>query len=433
MSSQRFNSNHAPQEGREVIAGSSLEDTGQAFHSTNSNHPTKVNSEASIPEVDASSGKNNSSQAETGSINTKHRTSSVFQSWLLELLSLLVSLTSFGAITAILSKYDQEVQPEFTHNININTLIAILSTILRATLLYTLSQVIGQAKWVWMAESSRPLRDVERFDEAGKGAWGSLKFFSPKRNHTPTLVSSLVVIASYAIGPFSQQASSPYPCNQVVGEAKLLVAAHVDIGKTVPPDMAAAVMTGMRYGDTNISLSISNLFECKSGNCTFPSTMSGTHTTIGICNACADITEAVEKADNGEDGTDYFTTHSGSIAVTWPSRTKEAKSRVLMILTAYLLMDEIIQCHRDHSKNPVWKSAILPLVVYNVKPKAARTGSTVKTDTEETVPLLDLTQLEKLAESMVVRFVKDRNSPGFVIEENAEAGAKEKGPRPQEA
>lgn len=170
MSSKCLNSNHAPQEGREVIASSSLEDAGQASHSTNSSHPTKVNSQASIPEADASSRGNTSSQAETESINTKHRSSSVFQSWLLELLALLVSLTSFGTITAISSKYDQEVQPEFTHNININTLIAILSTIVRATLLYTLSQGWSISGRIFL----QPLNLTQSLDRQNGHGWRSL-------------------------------------------------------------------------------------------------------------------------------------------------------------------------------------------------------------------------------------------------------------------
>ncbi|KAH9242399.1 hypothetical protein K456DRAFT_27838 [Colletotrichum gloeosporioides 23] len=533
----------------------------------------------------------------------------------------------------------------------------------------------------------------------------------------PTLVGSFVVIASYAIGPFSQQASSTYPCDQVVGDAKLLAAAQVDVdfrsgryrgyhlnpGYEIPPDMAAAVMTGMRHGETNISLSISNLFECKSGNCTFPTIAGITHTSIGICNTCTDITDAMEKSNREENGTDYFTTHEGSVPVTWPARTKEYRNHdstglsltcipdnttydaeweammtittfranvctdntsssglierqcdrkfgsishtdgtrpgrdvsvlaancslhpclrhyssevingvlneklvssekiliddeddldakttkpcvingtwyfasnisqappaiesprdvdgelpwvctrymssrtismielfinetisgscwyqwaglryqttdglrpgpvrpnevldlmkcdkwwleplyndgnatletisasldimatimtnymratsgeyvngsatssficiqadwlwltypgVLMILTAYLLMDEIIRCCRDHSKNPAWKSAILPLLFYNVEPKLGRTGPNVKANMGETLPLLDLTQLEKLADGMAVRFVKDRDSPGFVIEEKAEIGTEKKWSRSQEA
>lgn len=534
-----------------------------------------------------------------------------------------------------------------------------------------------------------------------------------------TLVGSFVVIASYAIGPFSQQASSTYSCDQVVGDAKLLIAArvHVDYrsgryrsyrinpGYEVPPDMAAAVMTGMRYGETNVSLSISNLFECKSGNCTFPTMTGITHTSTGICNTCTDITEAMEKSNNEENGTIYFTTHKGSVPVTWPARTKEYRNHdsiglsvtsmpdnstwdaeweakitittftangctdntssnglierqcdrkfgsishtdgrspgrdvsvlaancglhpclrhysseiingvlneklvssekipiddegnlamrmtepclndgkwyfasnlsqalpedgmenpwsvngeppwvcarylssetismievfmnetisgscwyqwdglnyqitdglrpgpirpnevlelmrcdkwwleplyndgnatletisasldvvatimtnymratsgefvngsatssficiradwlwltypgILMILTAYLLMDEIIRGCRDHSKNPVWKSAILPLLFYNVEPKLGRAGSNIKTNTEETLPLLDLSQLEKLADGMAVRFVKDRNPPAFVAEEKVEMSAEKKGRRHQEA
>ncbi|KAF4823226.1 hypothetical protein CGCSCA5_v001873 [Colletotrichum siamense] len=78
------------------------------------------------------------------------------------------------------------------------------------------SEVIGQSKWLWM-EKPRPLRDMERFDNAARGAWGSLKLFFYSWKPTMTLIGAFIVITSYAIGPFAQQATTSYSCN-ITGE-----------------------------------------------------------------------------------------------------------------------------------------------------------------------------------------------------------------------
>ncbi|KAF6835671.1 hypothetical protein CPLU01_04141 [Colletotrichum plurivorum] len=75
---------------------------------------------------------------------------------------------------------------------------------------------MGQAKWSWMA-TPRPLRHVERFDSASRGAWGSLKFLLFACRPIPTVLGALVVVASYATGPFSQQAVKTYRCETVSG------------------------------------------------------------------------------------------------------------------------------------------------------------------------------------------------------------------------
>lgn len=56
--------------------------------------------------------------------------------WIFEVLALLVSITSFAAIVILLVLYDKKPQPEFAYSLNINTFIAIFTTILRATLVF---------------------------------------------------------------------------------------------------------------------------------------------------------------------------------------------------------------------------------------------------------------------------------------------------------
>lgn len=70
-----------------------------------------------------------------------------FRLWYLEVLALLVSIASFAAIIALLSAFDEKPQPELTY-ININTLVAIFTTILRAALVFVLAE--GKMKNCWL-------------------------------------------------------------------------------------------------------------------------------------------------------------------------------------------------------------------------------------------------------------------------------------------
>lgn len=73
--------------------------------------------------------------------------------WGLELTSLLLGVASFVALFALL--LDRHDQPAPTNsvvagvNITLNTVVAILATIGKATLLLAVSECISQLKWTW--------------------------------------------------------------------------------------------------------------------------------------------------------------------------------------------------------------------------------------------------------------------------------------------
>lgn len=60
--------------------------------------------------------------------------------WQSEFLALFVALFSFGFTVVVLKCYDGKKQPGFANTISINTLVAICSTILRATILFIISE-----------------------------------------------------------------------------------------------------------------------------------------------------------------------------------------------------------------------------------------------------------------------------------------------------
>ncbi|KAF6821412.1 hypothetical protein CPLU01_12495 [Colletotrichum plurivorum] len=228
--------------------------------------------------------------------------------WLFEVLALLVSVASFAGIVALLVLYDEKPQPEFEYSLNINTFIAIFTTILRATLVFMVAGVIGQSKWRWIT-SPRPLRDIEVFDNAGRGAWGSLVFLFFSWKPIAAIMSAFVILTSYAVGPFSQQAVKTYTCEiPVDGAANILTAEWVGTADfnvaqfgvsaaLLSPEMSIDMVNGLVQGVPNGNLALS---QCKSSNCTFDATSGITHQSVGVCSVCVDVRDRiVERALSG--------------------------------------------------------------------------------------------------------------------------------------
>jgi hypothetical protein len=101
--------------------------------------------------------------------------------WLLEAGASLLSLLMFAAIVAVLLYFDDRiygdattVQSNMSKRPTLFPALAIMSAVVRATMLLPVATAIGQLKWSWF-RSSRRLIDIERFDEAARGILGSAK------------------------------------------------------------------------------------------------------------------------------------------------------------------------------------------------------------------------------------------------------------------
>lgn len=62
----------------------------------------------------------------------KHNSASVLTTWWYELASTAAAIAALIAIVITMAKYDNKEQPEWKNSINLNTLIAVLATMLRA-------------------------------------------------------------------------------------------------------------------------------------------------------------------------------------------------------------------------------------------------------------------------------------------------------------
>lgn len=113
--------------------------------------------------------------------------------WVWEVAGILVSAVLIISIVIILAQYDGQRQPSW-RLISLNSLVSWLSTLSKACVLFSVSDGIGQMKWVWFSSRSRPLSDPDTFDSASRGVTGSAALLWLVKGR---YVSSLVAIGFF--------------------------------------------------------------------------------------------------------------------------------------------------------------------------------------------------------------------------------------------
>jgi hypothetical protein len=94
--------------------------------------------------------------------------------WSIEYISCLISVAAYVSIVVVLNRYDQKAMPSWPMGITLNTLLAFLTAVSQTCFVQPVVQGLSQMKWNWFAGKDRPLVDFESFDNASRGAWGSI-------------------------------------------------------------------------------------------------------------------------------------------------------------------------------------------------------------------------------------------------------------------
>ena len=101
-------------------------------------------------------------------------------SWGFELLTWLLGTSAVLAIIALAAFFNNRSIHDWHFYFQITTVFSALSQVAQSALLVSLSSCIGQLKWVWY-QRQHPLADLEDFDDAGRGPWGSLQLLWKRR------------------------------------------------------------------------------------------------------------------------------------------------------------------------------------------------------------------------------------------------------------
>lgn len=107
------------------------------------------------------------------------------------------------AIGILLAHYNN--QPVFDwHGVTLNAMVAVLSTMSKAMLAFTLSESLGQAKWIWFSWQQRTLNDVNLIDTGSRGPLGCFKILGHPVARSFISMGAIITILSAAIDPFVQ-------------------------------------------------------------------------------------------------------------------------------------------------------------------------------------------------------------------------------------
>lgn len=94
---------------------------------------------------------------------------STLRTWILEILNSFLLLIAVSAIVATLCIHDGQPLPQWPFDITINAMLSIYAVVLNASMAFILTSCIGQSQWRWFNTSSRSLKDLVLFHDAGQG------------------------------------------------------------------------------------------------------------------------------------------------------------------------------------------------------------------------------------------------------------------------
>ncbi|KAJ5381158.1 uncharacterized protein N7496_003586 [Penicillium cataractarum] len=195
-----------------------------------------------------------------------------------EILAMILSSASLIGIVVVLRCYNHHPQPTW-NNLSLNTVISWLSTIAKGCVLFSISEGLGQLKWVWFAQKRRQLSDLRAFDAASRGLTGSAGLIWNLRARHFAVPGSLAVILALAFDPFTQNLIHYYP-KLVADSSQIALVSNGSEYSTVGLEW---ITGGDGYMEPGLKSSIySSLFDndssrpwatpkwsCSTGNCTW--------------------------------------------------------------------------------------------------------------------------------------------------------------------
>lgn len=207
---------------------------------------------------------------------------------------MLLLLITFAGLVAVLRHYQDQPLPDWPLGFSISTALSVFGLVFRGLLLFISSEGIGQLKWSWLARR-RPLGDLAVYDQASRGAWGSVKLLWTARwRHVTAMLGASITVVALGVDPFTQAVVGYYGCSVQVSNATSSVSR---INLLFPLAMPTESNTDEVAIDSSLGNGRALLpdYTCSVGNCTF----SQPYHTIGLCSTCTNMTDKLVKECNG--------------------------------------------------------------------------------------------------------------------------------------
>ncbi|KAI0436476.1 hypothetical protein F4803DRAFT_223442 [Xylaria telfairii] len=233
--------------------------------------------------------------------------------WLFEIGALLISAATLGGIVVTLTLHADRPLPQWPFGITINALVSTLSTISKSALLMALGAAIGQRKWIRLSRGVNPLSDLEVYDEASRGPWGSLSLLRSVGVRDISSLGAVITILSLAIDPFLQQITKFESVPVAIGtssiSSRVIFEMNVspkgnatrDSFAQIPAAFIPLANQGLYFdGDLDDPFSRNTLQlrpRSTGGNVSFDLAE-----TLAVCSKCANITHLLPPPENCKPG-----------------------------------------------------------------------------------------------------------------------------------
>ncbi|KAI1158857.1 hypothetical protein F5B18DRAFT_639260 [Nemania serpens] len=215
--------------------------------------------------------------------------------WLWEILAILLSGVSFVSSLIILKIYNNKPVPEFSYGITLNAIISVLTTLSKSSLLVVVSGAISQLKWRWFhncqATEGRNLLDLQLFDDASRGPWGSIVLLATPRSWSLVSIGAVVSILALAFDPFTQQIIT-YPSRTIVSLDQPSNISRAELFIAGSPSVSVLNVSGLiraALWDLQSDIGLPT-FHCPTGNCVWDEFES-----LASCSSCQNQTEVTMK------------------------------------------------------------------------------------------------------------------------------------------
>ncbi|KAK3987287.1 hypothetical protein QBC44DRAFT_400918 [Cladorrhinum sp. PSN332] len=211
-------------------------------------------------------------------------------------------------VVTILIKSDGLALNSWSLPIQPNSLIAVFTTIGKASLLVAVAACLNQLKWEYFNTGNQRLSDVQVFDDASRGPWGSLMFLGKIRASAVFgHVLSLITIAALGIEPSAQQVLSFETRNVRLNDVEVTIGmADMYASKAYVDDSAAGraghMSAPFTFNPDNVKLQAAIIggtlgsvstpsFSCppRASKCSWP-----VFSTMGLCSTFQNVTEIVK-------------------------------------------------------------------------------------------------------------------------------------------
>lgn len=217
-------------------------------------------------------------------------------SWAWEVGGCALSIVSIALLIGFLAYVDDKEYASWERSVSPNTVVSVISTVAKASMLVPVSSCLSQLKWT-SYQNPTPLYHMQVLDQASRGPAGAIESLWTVTPGLATVGAGLMILA-VAFDPFAQQILS-YPSRQVGTNAGGSFVQSADQywpewARTVPSridslnittrglesSMQAAIFNGLTQSNNPLQP------VCPSGDCEYDDFV-----TLGVCSQCKDVTD----------------------------------------------------------------------------------------------------------------------------------------------